>query len=342
MLNYVTFQITEDDEAQGRDVRWFLRARLGFSRTKVRSLKFDPRGILLDDEPVPNWTRVRAGQELRILLTDSEAREKHILANELPLEILFEDENLLILNKPAGVVCHPAKGHLIDTLSNGVQYYFESQGDFDSRIHLVGRLDKDVSGLVTIAKNAVASEKLQAARTEGRLEKVYVALVRGIPAEDSFELRTVMRESVNEEDFRKAVSAEMTSPGKTVPFAEANGNGTVLAGDVPPASEAADLNGTVSFSAPKTCITRCRVLRRSGRLALLDVCPDTGRLHQIRFSLAEAGFPIIGDTLYGHDPADQTVGRVMLHAETLRFTDPFDGTRREISAPLPESFLPFL
>ena len=82
MLNYVTFRITEDDEAQGRDIRWFLRARLGFSRTKIRSLKFDPRGILLDGEPVPNWTRVRAGQELRILLTDSDAREKHILVKK--------------------------------------------------------------------------------------------------------------------------------------------------------------------------------------------------------------------------------------------------------------------
>ena len=298
MLNYVTISITEEDEALGRDIRWFLRTRLGFSRTKIRSLKFDPRGILLDREPVPNWTKVRSGQVLQVLLTDSEAREKHIIPNELPLEILYEDANLLILNKPAGVVCHPAKGHLIDTLSNGVQYYFEAQGDFDSRIHLVGRLDKDVSGIVTIGKNAVVSERLQEDRTAGRLEKHYTALVRGIVPEETFELRTTMREAVSEDDFRRAVPAEEG----------------------------------------KACVTRCRVLELSGGFTLLDVCPDTGRLHQIRFSLAEAGFPILGDTLYGHDPQDSAIGRVMLHAQTLHFTDPFTRESREITAPLPETF----
>ena len=321
MLNYVTIHISEEDEKAGRDIRWFLRARLGLSRTKIRSLKFDPRGILLDGTPVPNWTRVSAGQVLQVLLTDSENREKHILANALPLDILFEDANLLILNKPAGLVCHPAKGHLIDTLSNGVQYYFESQGDLDSRIHLVGRLDKEVSGIVTIAKNAVVSERLQADREAGRLEKHYTALVRGVITEDSFELRTEMREAVNEDDFRRAVPAE------EVPRSKAMG--------------AEDGASPLSYSAPKRCVTRCRVLARSDAFTLLDVCPDTGRLHQIRFSLSEAGFPILGDTLYGHDPDDPRIGRVMLHARFLRFTDPFSGEAREITADLPESFTTF-
>ncbi len=318
MLNYVTIHISEEDEKAGRDIRWFLRARLGLSRTKIRSLKFDPRGILLDGTPVPNWKRVRMGQVLQVLLTDSENREKHILANALPLDILFEDASLLILNKPAGLVCHPAKGHLIDTLSNGVQYYFESQGDLDSRIHLVGRLDKEVSGIVTIAKNAVASERLQADREAGRLEKHYTALVRGVITEDSFELRTEMREAVNEDDFRRAVPAE------EVPRSKALG-----------AEDGASL---LSYSAPKRCVTHCRVLERSDAFTLLDVCPDTGRLHQIRFSLAEAGFPILGDPLYGHDPDDPKIGRVMLHARFLRFTDPFSGEVREITADLPERF----
>jgi 23S rRNA pseudouridine1911/1915/1917 synthase len=318
VLNYVTIHISEEGEKAGRDIRWFLRARLGLSRTKIRSLKFDPRGILLDGTPVPNWTRVRAGQVLQVLLTDSENREKHILANALPLDILFEDENLLILNKPAGLVCHPAKGHLIDTLSNGVQYYFESQGDLDSRIHLVGRLDKEVSGIVTIAKNAVVSERLQADREAGRLEKHYTALVRGVITEDSFELRTEMREAVNEDDFRRAVPAEEAQRSKAL--------------------GAEDGASPLSYSAPKRCVTHCRVLTRSDAFTLLDVCPDTGRLHQIRFSLAEAGFPILGDTLYGHDPDDPKIGRVMLHARFLRFTDPFSGEVREITADLPESF----
>ncbi len=321
MLNYVTIHISEEDEKAGRDIRWFLRARLGLSRTKIRSLKFDPRGILLDGTPVPNWTRVRMGQVLQVLLTDSENREKHILANALPLDILFEDENLLILNKPAGLVCHPAKGHLIDTLSNGVQYYFESQGDLDSRIHLVGRLDKEVSGIVTIAKNAVVSERLQADREAGRLEKHYTALVRGVITEDSFDLLTDMREAVNEDDFRRAVPAEEAFRNQCAGAEEAE--------------------SPLSYSAPKRCVTHCRVIERSDAFTLLEVCPDTGRLHQIRFSLAEAGFPILGDTLYGNAPDDPKVGRVMLHARFLRFTDPFSGEAHEITADLPESFTTF-
>ena len=350
MLNYITITISEEDEAQGRDIRWFLRARLGLSRTKIRSLKYDPRGILLDGEPAAAWMRVRAGQELKVLMTDSENREKHILANELPLDVLYEDDNFLILNKPAGLVCHPAKGHLIDTLSNGVQYYFESCGDFDSRIHLVGRLDKDVSGIVTIAKNGVASERLQADREAGRLSKHYTALVRGVIQEESFELRTAMREAVNEDDFRRAVRAQIAEASAvsamTVPFAEENGKGTVL-------TESAR---ELSYSDVKLCVTHCRVLERTESLTLLDVCPDTGRLHQIRFSLAEAGFPILGDTLYGPSvraalaekgaadesrdvlPEDQALGRVMLHAQTLRYDDPFSKEPREIAAPLPECF----
>ena len=330
MLNYVTIHISEEDEKAGRDIRWFLRTRLGLSRTKIRSLKFDPRGLLLDGTPVPNWTRVRTGQLLQVLLTDSENREKHILANALPLDILFEDENLLILNKPAGLVCHPAKGHLIDTLSNGVQYYFESQGDLDSRIHLVGRLDKEVSGIVTIAKNAVVSERLQADREAGRLEKHYTALVRGVITEDSFDLVTDMREAVNEDDFRRAVPAEEAFRNKASGAEDGAG---------PLSYSAPNKKGAhFSYSAPKRCVTHCRVLERSDAFTLLEVCPDTGRLHQIRFSLAEAGFPILGDTLYGHDPDDPQVGRVMLHARYLRFTDPFSGEVREITADLPERF----
>ena len=166
------------------------------------------------------------------------------------------------------------------------------------------RLDDspDIVGLsVTVDVLPRAIEIARAYRSRGIpvvAGGIHVTTAADTIPEDAFELRTAMREAVNEENFRRAVPAE----------------------------------------GGKLCVTRCRVLRRTDRFTLLDVCPDTGRLHQIRFSLAEAGFPIVGDTLYGHDSDDPRVGRVMLHAETLRYTDPFSREPHEITAPLPECF----
>ena len=178
IMQYLEYHTKEED--QGREVISILRSELGLSTTKIRSVKWDPAGILLDGERVTVRHRVEEGQTLRVLKNDSENRQKRILPCPMKLDILYEDEDLIFINKPAGLVCHPSAGHRLDSLANGIQAYFDEKAERSS-IHLLGRLDKDTSGIVGIAKNGVIARKMILDR---RIKKEYLAIAEGyLPAD---------------------------------------------------------------------------------------------------------------------------------------------------------------
>lgn len=151
-LEYIIPKIQDNKE-----ILPILQQNMALSTRKIRALKKHPEGILLDDEPVTVRKKGRSGQTLKVILNDTEEDHEKILPVSMELSILYEDENLIFINKPPGVVCHPSKGHLTDSIANGVAAYFLKKEEF-SRIHLIGRLDKDTSGILGIAKNKVTAE----------------------------------------------------------------------------------------------------------------------------------------------------------------------------------------
>jgi 23S rRNA pseudouridine1911/1915/1917 synthase len=219
--------------------------------------------------------------------------------------VLYEDAHLLVLNKPAGLVVHPAPGHWSGTLVNALLYHLGRPGGSLSTVGgrerpgLVHRLDKDTSGVMVVAKTDQAHRGLAVQFAQHSITRVYEALVWGVP--------------------RKAAGVVDLAIGR-------------------------DTKERKKFSArtarPKLSVTDYRVVERLGATAArLELRPRTGRTHQIRVHLAAIGHPVLGDPAYGGRkvcaPAGVAVPRVMLHARTLGFSHPVGGAALEFSAPLP-------
>ena len=194
----VTINITEP--FNNRLLLTFLKKELEFSQAKISSVKFDSEGILLNGQPVPVRTFLHTGDVLSIRIMDSVNRQEHLIPAEMPLKILYEDENLIAVNKPAGVVCHPSKGHLTDSLASGLMYYF-SQNQPEARVHLLGRLDKETSGIVLCAKNGFTADRLR-----GKIEKTYTAVAEGQFTEPEGIIRFPMKEVRDQEGILKMTS----------------------------------------------------------------------------------------------------------------------------------------
>ena len=273
MKKYLTVTVPPDYD--GRTLLKYLKNELAFSQAKVSSVKFDPDGLLLNGERVTVRAVLREGDALRVLLSDSEKRENHILPNELPLQILYEDDSLIALNKPAGMVCHPSKGHLVDSLASALRAYFD-RTDPEAGVHFLGRLDKETSGIVLCAKNAVAAAVLE---RDDTVQKTYIALASGVFGEKEGVISLPMRFVRDAEGILRA------EPGE------------------------------------KAALTRFSVCRQYRDYALLSVTIATGRMHQIRFHMAEYGHPLLGDLRYGGTA--EKIGRAALHAGDLCFLHPF-------------------
>jgi len=225
----------------------------------------------------------------------------------IPLEVLYEDESLLVLNKPAGIVVHPAPGHWSGTLVNALLHHIQ-QGPDRGRLSgiggrerpgLVHRLDKGTSGVMVIAKTDAAHRGLSKEFKDHTIHRVYLALITGAVKGSRGRVELAIgRDSKN----RQKISARTT--------------------------------------APRQAVTEFQVIERFGKTAaLVEVRPQTGRTHQIRVHLASIGHPVLGDETYGGrkvcEVNDQPISRPMLHARTLGFTHPITGKYLEYSAPPP-------
>ena len=280
--------ITIPPAYDGRMLLKYLKNELAFSQTKISSVKYDPEGLLLNGERVTVRALLHTGDLLEVLLTDSRMRENRLIPNEIPLEILYEDDSLIAVNKPSGMVCHPAKGHLTDSLASALRAYFD-RTDPEAQVHLVGRLDKETSGIVLCAKNAVAAAILMRDRNA---EKVYTAAASGYFTEKEGTIALPMRYVRDDEGILRVEEGE-----------------------------------------EKTAETVYRVLSEGEDFSVLRVQIATGRMHQIRFHMAAAGHPLLGDRLYGKEV--QRIGRTALHAGTLRFIHPFIKEEILLEAELP-------
>ncbi|MEK6549691.1 MAG: RluA family pseudouridine synthase [Nitrospirota bacterium] len=257
--------------------------------------------------------KVKPGDEIAWDVPKPEPLE--IGGEPIPLDVLFEDNVLLVLNKPAGIVVHPAPGHWSGTLVNALLYHMQSKraasdgGSFASiggreRPGLVHRLDKGTSGVMVIAKTDAAHQGLSKQFKTHSINRVYLALVIG-----SVKGRTGRVDLAIGRDtkHRKKISARTTSPRAAV----------------------------TEFQVAE----RFGVKRSGHEATLVEVHPQTGRTHQIRVHLASLGHPLLGDETYGGRKVcawdDLSIERPMLHAWTLGFTHPTTGTYLEYTVPPP-------
>ena len=258
------------------------------SRTRVKTLIQDG-AVLLNDAPARPRDRVQASD--RVCVTWPEPVPAAIEPEDIPLDILYEDSDLVVVNKPAGLVVHPAAGHRSGTLVNALAHHcgasLSSIGGV-TRPGIVHRLDKGTSGVMVVAKSDHAHRDLASQFAERTVTKTYHALVYG--GGDDME-------------------GILTSPLGRHPTRR-----TKMAGD----------KHLRDSARARAAVTRWRVRRRWPGFRWLELRPETGRTHQIRVHVAEADWPIVGDTLYGGGPRrmPQAVRRTPLGALLRRFTHP--------------------
>ena len=236
----------------------------------------------------------------QISVTVPEPKEVDIVAKEMPLDIVYEDEDLLVINKPKGLVVHPAAGHQDDTLVNGLLYALgEDLSGINGELRpgIVHRIDKDTSGLLAVAKNDLAHTVLASQLKDHTMARTYEAIVCGSFREDS---------------------------------------GTV---DAPIGRHPSDRKKmTVTERNSKNAVTHWEVIARYRGYTHIRCRLETGRTHQIRVHMAHIGHPILGDLVYGRKKPELGQSSQVLHAGVLCFRHPRDGRPVMVFAPLPEYF----
>ncbi len=268
------------------------------SRSTIQQL-IEAEGVLVKGKPSKSGYALRRGDTIEIVRSTPVVPPTQAIAHEFPLDILYEDEDLFVLNKAPGMVVHPAPGHSDDTLVNALlARYPELQGvGADGRPGIVHRLDKDTSGLIIIARNTRTLTALMEEMQAHHIIKRYLALVDGIVAHDQGSIDApIGRDTRNRQQM------------------------------------------TVTTRDSREARTHFRVLQRFTRYTLLLLQLETGRTHQIRVHLKAIGHPVVGDTVYGSGrvPKGITLDRQFLHAYQIQFEHPSTGKRIEVEAPLPK------
>ena len=291
------------DEA-GQRVDRFLAAHSLLSRSAIARLAKDGR-VLVDGTAVEPAYKVRLGQELVVDVPDAEPALS-LAAENIPIDVLYEDEDVIVVNKPAGLVVHPAYGHATGTLVNAVVGRITADtGRAASRPGIVHRLDKDTSGVLVVAKNDAAHLALSRQIQAQKFGKEYVALVWGDPGSTPAVVEAPLLRDPS--DRRRMV---------------------VRAGG---------REATTRFVRIASWASRTGGERR----ALLHVRPVTGRTHQIRAHLAYARLPIVGDPVYGKRGEQAGLERQFLHAWRLTVRLPHGG-ERTFTAPLAPELVAYL
>ncbi|MCA1958449.1 MAG: RluA family pseudouridine synthase [Nitrospira sp.] len=295
------FVITPGEQPKRLDVFLVNRER-AVSRSALQRL-IELGRIRVNDAAVKPSHKIKPGDTITMDIPKPEPLE--LKGEAIPLEVLYEDEAVLVLNKPAGIVVHPAPGNWTGTLVNALLHHFDVSGGTLSTVGgkerpgLVHRLDKETSGIMVVAKTDHAHRHLATQFQRHTITRVYEALVWGAPKKTRGVITLAIGRDVKE---RKKISSRT--------------------------------------SRPKESITEYRVERRYGNLAAhLLLYPQTGRTHQLRVHLQSLGHPILGDQTYGGAKVKMigplAVPRVMLHARTLGFHHPLTGDFREFTREYP-------
>jgi 23S rRNA pseudouridine1911/1915/1917 synthase len=286
------------DEAGQRLDRYLVSKLTAISRTRAQQLIADGM-VLVNGGPGKPGYALRIGDEIQILSPRQNKRDSGIKPQSLPLDVVYEDQDLLIINKAAGMVVHPAPGHHDDTLVNALlaRYPDIHWDTADQRPGIIHRLDKDTSGLIIVARNIATQAALVEQMKRREIVKRYLALVEGVVALDQGSIDApIGRDPRHRQQM------------------------------------------TITALSSREARTHFRVLERFARHTLLLLELETGRTHQIRVHLKAIGHPIAGDPVYGSGNTIRglSLKRQFLHAYQLKFTHPITGASIDVEVPLPD------
>ncbi len=317
-------QLSVPDEATGQRLDLFLAQQLGeVSRSRVQLL-LQQGSVLVDGKLAKSSRKVRGGESISIL-GDPQPPPLHAMAEAIPLEIVYEDQDLAVVNKPAGMMVHAGSGTTEDarnrgTLVNALLHHLRelSSSSGPLRPGIVHRLDKQTSGLIVVAKNDLAHARLASMFSRRQVRKLYLTLVQGELAQE----KGTVNASISRDVVRRTRMTTRREGGRSA-------------------------------------VSHWEVLRRIqgpyGRFTLASVRIETGRTHQIRVHMASLGHPVVGDMLYGASseivPLPEgikrglqrlTLGRNFLHAAELEFAHPVTGERLSLVSNLPADLKDFM
>ena len=288
--------VVEENTQKKRIDSYIVDKNINLSRTAIKRL-LDEGKILVNGKKQKPSYKPEVGDIITIEIPEPE--EVELKPQDIPIDVIYEDKDIIVVNKPKGMVVHPANGNPDGTLVNAILAKCkDSLSGIGGEIRpgIVHRLDKDTSGLLIIAKNDQAHINMSKQIQDRKVIKKYIALVKGVIGENTATIDMPIARSTKD---RKKM--------------------------------AVDPNG-------KEAITHYKVLQRYDKYTLLEIKIDTGRTHQIRVHMSYIGHPVVGDMQYSNGKNEFRIEGQMLHSKYLEFDHPITGKRLKLEAPLPEYF----
>ena len=307
MERRIDYQIKPADLLELKTVLDVMKKKFRLTVRQIRTSKYLPEGILLNGSRVTVRHPLSPGDHLSVLLEEKtpagalEVRQDENI--HIPVRILYEDEDVIVLDKAPGVPVHPSHGHYSDTLANALCAHYLREGK-TLIPRAIGRLDKDTSGAILFAKNRTAASRLSGGTA---VKKTYLALATGFVEPDRFTIDLPLKKEADE--LNRMIASE-------------DGKRAITHVEV---------------------IRRGRIEGGNSDISLVRLTLETGRTHQIRVHMAHEGYPLLGDSIYNpqFDPSG-CILRAALHCEKICFLHPFSGEAITVEAPLPEDFPFFL
>ena len=277
----------------------YLMNETEMSRSKIQKL-IETGNILVNDKNVKTSYSVKTDDVITILDTDDEI---DIVPENIPLDIVYEDEYLLVVNKPSGMVVHPAPGNYSGTLVNALMYHCNKLSSVNGSVRpgIVHRIDADTSGLLLVAKNDMVHNDLAKQISEKTVVRKYICLVHGIINEDTATIDAPIGRDINN---RKKMC--------------------------------------VTGDNSKDAITHIRVLERYNKATLIECTLETGRTHQIRVHMSYINHPVVNDPVYGYNKMDDKEFGQMLHAKEIGFVHPITHEFMDFQVEAPKKFYEIL